>query len=155
MQKDPETKRYEEYFKSDLDDIQKTIGDIDAYKKTIDGRIGIMTSAGSRGGEHYLTEHIKNAIALQTMKETLLQDRFSIHKSIMDYAVKAAASDSDDNEATLIAIERQLYNRQLADIKSAQKIIGEQKPDGSEAANTVTADAEIDAMLKANPVEKK
>jgi hypothetical protein len=114
-----ETQQFEDYFKNDLDAINGTIADIDSYKTGIDSRIDMMRGSGSRGGEHYLTDHYKNAIALETMKATLLEDRFQIHKTIMDYAVKATAGGGDDNEAALISIARRLYQNEVKDLKNA------------------------------------
>jgi hypothetical protein len=145
----PETKQFEDYFKDDLDAINSTISDIELYKKGIDGRIGLMQGAGSRGGEHYLTDHYKNAIALETMKATLLEDRFEIHKTVMDYAVKATVTGGGDNESALISIARNLYKAQVADLNSANAVMNSIGPNGivPQAANGETADAAIDKRL--------
>lgn len=90
-------KRYQDYFQDDLDAINAAISKSDEYSNIINNEIETFTSQGSistRGGQHYLIEHIKNAVSLQSQKQSLLKDKVALKKIIMDYSEKSLGEGS-------------------------------------------------------------
>lgn len=86
---DPKRKEYEEYFKGVLSELETEFEKSKTYSEKIDREINkLESSMPSRGGQLYLTEHIKNAIALQSQRQSIIKDKFSIMKSILDYSAK-------------------------------------------------------------------
>jgi hypothetical protein len=86
---DPKRKEYEEYFKGVLSELETEFEKSKSYSEKIDREINkLESSMPSRGGQLYLTEHIKNAIALQSQRQSIIKDKFSIMKSILDYSAK-------------------------------------------------------------------
>lgn len=84
-------KEFEAYFKDDLDAIEEELKKSKEYSEIIDSEIDKLSapSLGSnKGTQHYLIEHITNAVQLQTQRQGLRKDRFTIKKAIMDYASK-------------------------------------------------------------------
>lgn len=92
---------FEEYFKEDLDAIEEELTQSKKYSTIIDDEINKLSAPSlgvNKGSQHYLIEHINNAVALQTQRQGLRKDRFAIKKAIMDYAAKFA--DKDDSNST-------------------------------------------------------
>lgn len=92
---------FEEYFKEDLDAIEEELTQSKKYSTIIDDEINKLSAPSlgvNKGSQHYLIEHINNAVALQTQRQGLRKDRFAIKKAIMDYAAKFA--DKDDGNST-------------------------------------------------------
>ena len=54
---------------------------------------------GAKGAQHYLIEHIKNAIALQSQRQSIPKDKFSIKKSLLDYSIKSDNADSESSKS--------------------------------------------------------
>ena len=85
---------FEEYFASDLAAIDEELAKSKEYSKMIDDELdkikqAIEASGGyMKGSQHYLIEHIKNAVALQTQRQSLRKDKFTIRKAIIDYTNK-------------------------------------------------------------------
>ena len=87
--------RYNNYFKDDLEALEKEIKKSEGYSAIIEKEIEQFTqkTGGAfpvKGSQHYLIEHIKNAVSLQSQKQSLLKDKVSIKKIIMDYSEKGA-----------------------------------------------------------------
>lgn len=82
---------YEEYFKEDLDAINEELSESKKYSEIINREINSLSAPGlaTKGSQHYLIEHITNAVELQTQREGLRKDKVAIKKAIMDYAIKA------------------------------------------------------------------
>ena len=98
-----ETKEYKEYFKDDLAEIDNELKKADEYSTIIDNEIQKLKTSGlgvNKGSQHYLIEHITNAIQLQSQKQSLRKDKFTIEKTIMDYSKKfnEDKNSSDSNQ---------------------------------------------------------
>ena len=92
---------FEQYFASDLAAIDEELEKSKEYSKMIDDELNkikqaIEASGGyMKGSQHYLIEHIKNAVALQTQRQSLRKDKFTIRKAIIDYANKNESEKSE------------------------------------------------------------
>ena len=103
---------FEAYFQSDLAAIDEELEKSKAYSKMIDEELqkindAISASGGyMKGGQHYLIEHIKNAVALQSQRQSLRKDKFAIRKAIIDYANKNTDHTKADEFDMRAAIDR-------------------------------------------------
>ena len=134
--------KYKEYFKDDLDAIEIELSKSKEYSKIIDDEINKLTGPSlgmNKGGQHYLIEHITNAVQLQTQRQGLRRDRFAIKKAILDYASKFA--DNEEAEAST----QENYLKEIAKLIAEQK---EQLPTKAENSDE-DLDAEIEKMLEA------
>ena len=137
-----EIKKFNEYFEEDLKAIEEELAKSKEYSKIIDAQIETLSSQGplgpNKGGQHYLIEHIANAVQLQTQRQGLRKDRFAIKKAILDYANKAAEKNDNKNVASFA---------DMIDMLSANN-----KPNGK-AATSKTLDEIIDSSLEGNDGE--
>lgn len=133
---------FEKYFEDDLAAIEEELKKSKEYSKIIDDEIDKLSapSLGSnKGAQHYLIEHITNAVQLQTQRQGLRKDRFAIKKAIMDYAAKFTDEGKDkDNEV----------------LDLLTKILDQDKKDSKEnytvqnnSINELEIDSEIDSIL--------
>lgn len=92
--------KFEAYFKEDLDAIEEELTKSKSYSDIIDNEIKKITDTTSlgatKGSQHYLIEHISNAVQLQSQRQSLRKDRFNIKKAIMDYANRLNPENADD-----------------------------------------------------------
>ena len=93
----------------------------------------------NKGSQHYLIEHITNAVQLQSQRQSLRKDKFSIKKAIMDYAAKFADDESKDKDGDSHVAE--LINKLLEQDRSAKQ--SQMAPLSEE-----DIDAEIDKVIK-------
>jgi hypothetical protein len=138
---------YEVYFKEILDELEKEFAKSTSYSKTIDVEIEKFSEyANSKGGQHYLIEHIRNAITLQSQRQSIIKDKFSIKKAILDYSFK---SDNEGSEQSLFKeLQKLVQNSKNKIDKSNNK--HEQTVTKIENTNL---DAEIDELLEGYPDE--
>lgn len=127
---------YESYFKSDLEAIDEELAKSKQYSKFIDDEIEkivqtLQAGVPSKGSQHYLIEHIKNAVALQTQRQSLRKDKFSIRKAIIDYSNK----NKDESGGVDIVGE-------------VQKLIQETKATENLTTPTIIDDADIDDAIE-------
>ena len=132
--------KYKDYFKDDLDAIEIELAKSIEYSKIIDGEIDKLTGPSlgmNKGGQHYLIEHITNAVQLQTQRQGLRRDRFAIKKAILDYAAKFA-----DNQAQELDTSENYMN-------AIAKLIQEQKEQvNNKVIDDVSLDDEIERSLQ-------
>lgn len=137
--------KYTEYFQEDLDAVEDELKKSQHYSEIIDREIDKLTAPSlgmNKGGQHYLIEHITNAVQLQTQRQSLRKDRFAIKKAIMDYAAKFADEDAGANENDLIAKVNELLERDK-----------KEKNIKIENMNDASLDAEIDKQIDLNENE--
>lgn len=137
--------KYTEYFQEDLDAVEDELKKSQHYSEIIDSEIDKLTQPSlglNKGGQHYLIEHITNAVQLQTQRQSLRKDRFAIKKAIMDYAAKFADEDAGSNENDLIAKVNELLERDK-----------KEKNIKIENMNDASLDAEIDKQINLNENE--
>lgn len=139
-------KIFEDYFKDDLDAIEEELEKSKEYSGIIDNQITKLNESTlmAKGSQHYLIEHISNAVQLQSQRQSLRKDRFTIKKTIMDYASKISSGEDTDSKDMLMALESILEKER----KKAKETLNEKiaELDGD-------VDSEIDNIL--NDVEKK
>lgn len=135
--------KYTEHFKEDLDAIEEELSKSKEYSAIIDREIDKLSGpslGANKGVQHYLIEHITNAVQLQTQRQGLRRDRFAIKKAIIDYAAKFAEENENSGENDLISkINELLENdkKNKRDTASKEKIKQDDK----------SLDDEIDAAL--------
>jgi hypothetical protein len=90
---------FENYFADILEELEKEFTKSDQYSKKVDDAISMFEESGaSKGAQHYLIEHIKNAISLQSQRQSLIKDKFGIKKAILDYAMKRTEDETSGKE---------------------------------------------------------
>ena len=139
---DARIEEFKTYFKDDLDAIDEELGKSQDYSKIIDEQIDHLKEnckAMNKGSQHYLIEHITNAVQLQSQRQSLRKDKFSIKKAIMDYAAKFADDESKDKDGDSHVAE--LINKLLEQDRSAKQ--SQMAPLSEE-----DIDAEIDKVIK-------
>ena len=138
---------YEQYFQEILDELEKEFAKSNEYSKTIDDEIKKFSDfANSKGGQHYLIEHIRNAITLQSQRQSIIKDKFSIKKAILDYTFK------DDDEGS----EQNLFKELQKLVQDSKKKIDKSNQKHQEVATKIedtSLDAEIDELLEDYPDE--
>lgn len=97
----PNVELYRAYFKEDLDAIEEELAKSKEYSQIIDKEITALSAPGlaTKGSQHYLIEHITNAVELQTQRQGLRKDRVAIKKLIMDYANRKEDRESGEGDA--------------------------------------------------------
>jgi phage terminase large subunit-like protein len=121
---------YEQYFAGILAELESEFAKTEVYSKTTDEEIKkFENTIGSKGGQHYLVEHIKNAINLQAQRQSIIKDKFAIKKAVLDYAMKNDLSEAEgkslfDEITRLVEIEKQKISK-LGD--QVVKTLSEQK----------------------------
>ena len=91
--------------------IEPAEGTLRYYKNEADKEIEALSKPGlnSKGSQHYLIEHITNAVQLQTQREGLRKDKVNIKKLIMDYANKDISKNSNEgSEQSLLDVRNKL-----------------------------------------------
>ena len=144
---DQKRKQYEEYFAEILAELEKEFNKSNKYSETIDAEINKFADLTNfKGGQMYLTEHLKNAIALQSQRQSLIKDKFAIKKAILDYTMK---SDDEGTEQSLFKELQKLVSKSKEDIDKNNKGI-------EKAASDIEhkkLDTEIDEKLEDYPEE--
>lgn len=130
-------KIYQDYFNEDLKAIDDELETSKRYSKIIDDEINKLSAPGlpTKGSQHYLIEHITNAVQLQTQREGLRKDKVNIKKIIMDYANKQidkSKGQSSDQSLT------EVINKLLAQDKLPQNVV---------TPSNANSDDEIDRIL--------
>lgn len=95
---------FEKYFNEDLKAIETELKKSSEYSAIIDREISKLSApalSANKGGQHYLIEHITNAVQLQTQRQGLRRDRFNIKKSILDYSSKFLDAETGSDAADM------------------------------------------------------
>lgn len=130
---------FEGYFKEDLEAIEEELEKSKEYSEIIDKQIKVLTGenyGANKTAQHYLIEHIANAVQLQTQRQGLRKDRFAIKKAILDYSAKFADNtDAGDKSELIKKIEEIIKNDKQTD-QEQKTILNE------------NLDSEIDKILE-------
>lgn len=117
---------FEKYFKEDLDAIEEELKKSKGYSDIIDNEINKLTDIAfvNKGGQHYLIEHIQNAVQLQSQRQSLRKDKFTIKKTIMDYVNKLTSDEDSSAKAIMEKLNELLANdkKELKDNNDAYKL---------------------------------
>jgi hypothetical protein len=93
-------KEFEEYFREIVTELEREFEKSDRYSQKIDAELKKFDeSLPGKNSQYYLIEHLKNAIELQAQRQSLIKDKFSIKKAILDYSIK---TDADENEGKIL-----------------------------------------------------
>lgn len=136
---DPSLEKFQSYFQEDIDKINAELDKTEKYSQIIDDEITKFSDpsvSGGRGVQHYLIEHIKNALTLQTQRQSLRKDIFSIKKTILDYSMKGSEESSGQEMQKLIQSELSKLRSEINEGKVQQPI------------NSQELDDEIDRILE-------
>ena len=136
--------KYFTYFNSDIDGIKIELEKSQAYSDIIDNEISKFRDT-TKGGQHYLTEHIKNAISLQVQRECLRKDLFSIKKTILDYNSKDEGEDINQNEL-ISKIEKMIDEDKKRDARENKTL--------NTKMNVADLDEDIDRRIREDQLEK-
>ena len=115
---------YTEYFKEDLDAIEEELKKSKKYSEIIDNEIEKLsapTLGMNKGSQHYLIEHITNAVSLQTQRQGLRRDRVQIKKAIVEYAAKFAEENAGSDQANLMEMISRVLEKDKNDKSSLSK----------------------------------
>lgn len=141
-----QTEIYSEYFKQELEDLERVARETDRYSEIISKQVEMLhksASMNAKGSQHYLVEHIKNAVSLQSQKQSLLKDRMSLKKIILDYSIKEAKGDQDVDLMTSI-------NQYISMLKDQQNGVKEEMAKTADALSADDIDEQIDSILEGN-----
>ena len=133
--------KYETYFQDDLKAIEEELLKSKDYSEIIDREIEKLSGpslGANKTATRYLVDIIANAVQLQAQRQGLRKDRFTIKKTIMDYAAKFADNkpENSDPESNALAT------------KIAELIEHDRASKGTEtAAPDSNLDNEIDDIL--------
>lgn len=139
---DKNIKFYEDYFKEESDAIDEELAKSKEYSAIIDAEIKKLSGpslGANKGAQHYLIEHITNAVSLQTQRQGLRRDKFAIKKAIIDYAAKFAEETTNEGDNKVAELLTELLERDKKEDK--------QKKENISIVDTIDLDAEIDRQL--------
>lgn len=133
---------YESYFKEESDAIDEELAKSKEYSAIIDAEIKKLSGpslGANKGAQHYLIEHITNAVSLQTQRQGLRRDKFAIKKAIIDYAAKFAEETTSEGENKVAELITELIERDKKNAKEKLETVS--------YIETIDLDAEIDRQL--------
>jgi hypothetical protein len=133
---------YLTYFSDESDKLKASYDKCVQLEKTMDDQISAITAQpAGRGTQHYLIDHITNAISLQSEKQSIAKDMSDLKKTALGYAIKDMVGDDDTSgKDNVLAMLSEL-------IKQEKKSEAENKTDGKKIQNDSDLDAEIEAKL--------
>jgi hypothetical protein len=142
MANDDKRKEYEEYFNEILRELEKEFEKSNSYSQKIDEELQKFEGAmPSKGTQYFLIEHIKNAISLQSQRQSLIKDKFNIKKAVLDYVTK-----DKSEEATGKSLFDELTKIVNSDKQKLQKL--SDKIDSTIKKNEESLDNKIDELLE-------
>ena len=133
---------YEKYFSEDLKAIEEELEKSKHYSSIIDAEVDKLSApslGANKGSQHYLIEHITNAVQLQTQRQGLRRDRFAIKKAIIDYACKFADDIENGSSEEMFAAVEKLVKEKLKENNISSK-----------SETTENLDDDIDKILNNN-----
>lgn len=130
--------KYLDYFAEDLAAVKDEIAKSRQYSNIIDTEIEhLRENLLNRGTQKYLVDHLENAISLQSQRQNLNKDLFTIKKTIMDYAFKdAKIGDDGKKEVDIITALDRLIKESEDNRNKIEKL-----------TVTTKSDAEIDKEI--------
>lgn len=136
---------YSEYFT----EIASTYDDLliksKKYLETTENKINSLASMpmGTKGAQHYLSEHLENAASLISQCQSLNDSKYKVKKSILEYAIKDLSGNNDgETENYTEAIAKLVKQEKEKAIKKEEKI--------SQLLNEDEIDDEIERILAEN-----
>lgn len=136
---------YSEYFT----EIASTYDDLliksKKYLETTEDKINSLAGMpmGTKGAQHYLSEHLENAASLISQCQSLNDSKYKVKKSILEYAIKDLSGNNDgETENYTEAIAKLVKQEKEKAIKKEEKI--------SQLLNEDEIDDEIERILAEN-----
>ena len=93
---------------------------------------------GTRGAQHYLSEHLENASSLISQCQSINESKFKIKKSLIEYAIKDVSGSADGDSVDYTAAIAEMVKKEKENNEKREAIINQIEED---------LDAEIDRVL--------
>ena len=140
-----EADKYRDYFADDEKDLQELIKRLTKLQNISDKQIDdISAVAPGKGTQHYLIEHITNAIAIQNQLQSVLKDKRQIKEKSLEIALKNIDGDNiGDGNDILASLQRLIKEQKEKANKNAETLESKIENSGEE----IDLDAEIEKKL--------
>lgn len=123
---------YREYFKEDEEALKNIITRLETLQTISDNQINAIAQVSqqgtsvSRGTQHYLIEHITNAIQIQSQMQSVLKDKRSIKESALTLALKKAGGEenTDDAKAILASLTTVISDMKKKNLAAVDRLEG-------------------------------
>ena len=138
---------YSEYFKDISSTYDELLSKSKKYLETTEKNIDDLAAMpmGTRGAQHYLTEHMENAAALISQCQSLADSKYKIKKSLLEYAIKDISNANDGQTTDYTATIAEIVKKEKARLEKQDKMIEEII--NAENSNDKNLDDEIERIL--------
>lgn len=111
---------YLKYFSDENTKLKESYDKCTSLEKTMDEQIAAITAQpAGRGTQHYLIDHITNAISLQNQKQSIAKDMSDLKKTALGYAIKEMVGDEDTTgKDNVLAMLSELIKKEKKDGKT-------------------------------------
>ena len=136
---------YSTYFTEISNTYDELLQKSKKYLETTEQKIDSLAEMpmGTKGAQHYLSEHLENAASLISQCQSLNDSKYKIKKSILEYAIKDISGANDGNAEDYTAIIADLVKKEKEKaIKKEEQI--------SHLLNETEIDEEIERILAEN-----
>ena len=135
---------YRSYLEEDEKQLQDVYDHLLVLQGLSDTQLQALSNAlPGKGMQHYLIEHIANAISIQSQMQSVLKDKRSIKENALQLALKEANGEEIGDSAAILAQLQALVNSRKIDAKKSAADKTEKKMTKTDAE----LDAEIDKRL--------
>ena len=134
---------YADYFTDINDKYNTLLNQTENYLNIAGSKINELNDLpmGTRGAQHYLTEHLDKAASLISQCQSLNDSRYKIKKTIIDYAVRDLAGSDDGISEDYTAAIAKL-------VKQEKEKLEKHDEDIQTILNETNLDDEIDRILE-------
>jgi len=141
-----EADKYRNYFKEDENALQSVVDRLTKLQGISDSQIEAIAGAQQgRGTQHYLVEHITNAIAIQSQMQSVLKDKRSIKERALEIALKVSNGEDIGDGAAVLASLQSLIKEQK---KNAEKRAANLENKVESVEENTLSEEEIDAEIE-------
>ena len=132
---------YFEHINATYDDLLKKS---QKYLNTTEKKIDALAemAMGTRGAEHYLTEHMENAASLISQCQSLVDSQYKIKKSVIEYAIKDVSNANEGQTTDYTAVIAEVVKQEKEKLAKQNQIVQEILD-----ADQDDLDAEIERIL--------
>lgn len=135
---------YRSYLEEDEKQLQDVYDHLLVLQGLSDAQLQALANAlPGKGMQHYLIEHIANAISIQSQMQSVLKDKRAIKENALQLALKEANGEEIGDSAAILAQLQSLVNSRKIDAKKSAADKTEKKMTKTDAE----LDAEIDKRL--------
>ena len=94
---------------------------LDTSEKEVD-KLSQMPQ-GTRGAQHYLSEHLENASSLISQCQSINDSKFKIKKSLIEYAIRDVSGANDGDNIDYTAAIADIVKKEKEKIEKTEKAI--------------------------------